>query len=54
MERETGRVKKSDLMDRLTREYDIQRSEAERLFRQLTREGTLYEPPGGYIGRAQT
>jgi DNA replicative helicase MCM subunit Mcm2 (Cdc46/Mcm family) len=49
MEKETGTVKRSDLLDRLSSEFDIQRGEAERLIGQLIREGTVYEPRNGYL-----
>jgi hypothetical protein len=49
MEKETGTVKRSDLLDRLSSEFDTQRGEAERLIGQLIKEGTLYEPKNGYL-----
>lgn len=50
MERETGGlVKRSDLLDRLSTEFDITTGEAERLIGQLIREGTIYEPKRGYL-----
>ncbi|MCW4020559.1 MAG: minichromosome maintenance protein MCM [Candidatus Bathyarchaeota archaeon] len=49
MEKETGTVRKTDLLDRLSTEFDIQRIEAERLIGQLTKEGTIYEPRNGYL-----
>jgi len=49
MERETGVAKRSDLIEKLTTEYDITRAEAERLIGQLLREGTIYEPRNGYL-----
>jgi len=49
MTKETGMAKKSDLLEKLASEFDIQRGEAERLIGQLTREGTVYEPRDGYL-----
>ncbi len=49
MEKDTGLVKKSELLDKLSSEFDIQRAEAERLIGQLIREGTVYEPRDGYL-----
>ena len=49
MERETGAVKRSDLVDRLATEFNIDRIEAERLLSLLRREGTIYEPREGYL-----
>lgn len=49
MERETGMVEKTALLDKLEREYDIPLSEAERLIGQLIREGTIYSPRDGYL-----
>jgi replicative DNA helicase Mcm len=51
MEKETGTVKRTDLVDKLASEYDLPRGEAERLLGQLTREGTIYEPRNGYLKR---
>ena len=49
MERETGAVKRSDLVDRLATAFNIDRIEAERLLSLLRREGTIYEPREGYL-----
>jgi len=49
MEKETGIVSRTDLIDKLSREFDIQKGEAERLIGQLIREGTVYEPKNGYL-----
>ena len=49
MEKETGIVRRTDLLDRLASDFDIQRAEAERLLAQLIREGTVYEPRNGYL-----
>ena len=49
MEKETGLVKRSELIERLGREFDIPTGEAERLIGQLLREGTIYEPRRGYL-----
>ncbi|MEM2577741.1 MAG: minichromosome maintenance protein MCM, partial [Candidatus Bathyarchaeia archaeon] len=49
MEKESGMVSRADLLERLSSEYGIARSEAEKLIQQLVREGTLYEPKSGYL-----
>jgi len=49
MEKETGMVKRSDLIGKLSSEFDIVSGEAERLIQQLIREGTVYEPQSGYL-----
>jgi replicative DNA helicase Mcm len=49
MERETGMVEKSALLEKVEREYDVTISEAERLLGQLIREGTIYSPREGYL-----
>ncbi len=49
MEKETGLVKRSELIERLEKEFDIPMGEAERLIGQLLREGTIYEPRRGYL-----
>ncbi len=49
MEKETGTVKKSELLEKLETEYDIIRGEAERLIGQLVKEGTIYSPKEGYL-----
>lgn len=49
MEKETGMVERSELLERLETEFDIPRTEAERLVRQLESEGTLYSPRNGYL-----
>ncbi|MEM3551413.1 MAG: minichromosome maintenance protein MCM [Candidatus Bathyarchaeia archaeon] len=51
MERETGLVERSALLNRLETESHIARTEAERLIAQLQREGTVYEPREGYLKR---
>jgi len=48
MEGETGTVRKTDLLEKLSSEFDISRGEVERLLVQLTREGTVFEPRNGY------
>jgi len=48
-ETETGMVKRSDLLDKLSSEFDIKAGDAEKLIRQLVREGTVYEPRNGYL-----
>ena len=49
MEKETGMVEKTMLLERLQTEYDIGSSEAERLIGQMLKEGTLFSPKSGYI-----
>jgi replicative DNA helicase Mcm len=49
MEKETGTVKKSELLEKLETEYDIVRGEAERLVGQLVKEGTIYSPKEGHL-----
>jgi len=49
MERETGTVRRSDLVDRLATEFNIDRIEAERLLGLMRREGTIYEPREGHL-----
>ena len=49
MERETGMVEKTALLDKLTKERDITSQEAERLLQQLEKDGTIYRPREGYL-----
>jgi len=49
MEKETGMVEKSALLDKLETERDVMRSEAEKLIGQLLKEGTIYSPKTGYL-----
>jgi len=49
MEKETGMVEKTALLNELETKYKIPRGEAERLLGQLLREGTIYEPREGYL-----
>jgi replicative DNA helicase Mcm len=49
MERDTGMVDKISLLNELEAKYKIPRDEGERLLGQLLREGTIYEPQGGYV-----
>lgn len=49
MEKETGIVEKSALLNELETNYKIPKGEAERLIGQLLREGTIYEPREGYL-----
>lgn len=49
MEKETGMVEKTKLLDRLQTEYEVGSSEAERLIGQMLKEGTLFSPKNGYI-----
>jgi replicative DNA helicase Mcm len=49
MERETGMVEKSALMEKLEREYELAIPDAERFLGQLIKEGTIYSPRNGYL-----
>lgn len=49
MEKETGMVERSELMNKLESEHDIPSTEAERLLGQLQKEGTIYSPKEGYL-----
>jgi replicative DNA helicase Mcm len=49
MEKETGIVEKTALLNELEAKYTISTGEAERLIGQLLREGTIYEPREGYL-----
>jgi replicative DNA helicase Mcm len=49
MEKETGIVEKTALLNELETKYTISIGEAERLISQLLREGTIYEPREGYL-----
>jgi len=49
MEKETGMVEKTALIDKLTKERDMDAQEAEKLLGQLEREGTIYRPREGYL-----
>jgi DNA replicative helicase MCM subunit Mcm2 (Cdc46/Mcm family) len=49
MEKETGIVEKTALLNELEAKYMIPTGEAERLIAQLLREGTIYEPREGYL-----
>ncbi|NWF87678.1 minichromosome maintenance protein MCM [Candidatus Bathyarchaeota archaeon] len=49
MEKETGIVEKTALLNELEARYSIARGETERLIAQLLREGTIYEPREGYL-----
>ena len=49
MEKETGIVEKSALLEKLETEYDLVRGEAERLIGQLVKEGTIYSPKEGHL-----
>jgi replicative DNA helicase Mcm len=49
MEKDTGMVDKTALLDKLTKERDVTQQEAERLLQQLEKDGTIYRPREGYI-----
>jgi len=49
MEKETGMVDESALIEKLTKERDITAQDVQRLLDQLVKEGTVYRPREGYI-----
>jgi replicative DNA helicase Mcm len=49
MEKDTGIVEKTSLLNELDETYKVSRGEAERFIGQLLREGTIYEPKEGYL-----
>jgi replicative DNA helicase Mcm len=49
MEKDTGIVEKTSLLNELEETYKVSRGEAERLIGGLLREGTIYEPREGYL-----
>jgi len=49
MEKETGMVEKTALLDELETKYKISAVEADRLIGQLLSEGTIYSPREGYL-----
>jgi replicative DNA helicase Mcm len=49
LEKETGLVEKTVLLNELDEKHKVPRGEAERLIGQLLREGTIYEPREGYL-----
>lgn len=49
MQRETGMVQRSALLETLESEYEVVGPEAERLIGQLLKEGTIYSPKEGYL-----
>ena len=49
MEKETGMVDESALIEKLTKERDITTQDVQRLLDQLVKEGTVYRPREGYI-----
>jgi replicative DNA helicase Mcm len=49
MEKDTGIVEKTALLNELETKYKISTGEADRLISQLLREGTIYEPREGYL-----
>ena len=49
MEKETGMVEKSSLLEKLQTQNEIPSQEAERLIGQLIKEGTIYSPKAGYL-----
>jgi len=49
MEKETGMVERSSLMEKLQTQHEIPSPEAERLIGQLLKEGTIYSPKTGYL-----
>jgi len=53
MQKETGKVEKAALLQKLQSEYEINSMEAERLIGILLREGTIYSPSEGFLARAR-
>jgi replicative DNA helicase Mcm len=49
MEKETGMVDKERLLERLQTEYDVLGGEADRMIKQMLKEGTLFEPKNGFL-----
>ncbi len=49
MEKDTGMVERSALLEKLETESSILSGEAERLLGQMLREGTIYSPKEGYL-----
>jgi len=49
MQKETGIVEKTALLNELELKHKVPRDEAERLLGQLLREGTIYGPQAGYL-----
>jgi len=49
MQRETGLVEKTALLNELETKHKVSIGEAERLIGQLLREGTIFEPREGYL-----
>jgi len=49
MEKETGMVEKSSLLEKLQTQHEVSSPEAERFIAQLLREGTIYSPKAGYL-----
>jgi replicative DNA helicase Mcm len=49
MEKDTGLVEKTALLDELETKYKVLRGEAEKLIGQLLREGTIYSPREDYL-----
>jgi replicative DNA helicase Mcm len=49
MEKETGMVDKERLIERLQTEYDILGGEADRMIKQMLKEGSLFEPKNGFL-----
>jgi replicative DNA helicase Mcm len=47
-EKTTGMISEEDLYERAREEYDLERSEASRLLKQLTSDGMVYSPRQGY------
>jgi replicative DNA helicase Mcm len=49
LEKETGMVERTALLDELETKYKVPRGDSDRLIGQLLREGTIYEPREGYL-----
>ncbi|MCW4022914.1 MAG: minichromosome maintenance protein MCM [archaeon] len=52
MEKETGMVDKERLIERLQTEYDVLAGEADRMIKQMLKEGSLFEPKNGFLKKA--
>jgi len=49
LEKDTGMVNEEELYERIIEEFEITRSEADRLISQLLRDGTIYSPRQGFL-----
>ena len=49
LEREEGMARRDEVVESLSRDYNLSQSEIRRLIGQLLREGTIYSPREGYL-----